>query len=192
MNSAVFLDRDGVIIQNRENYVRSWKDVEFLPSSLQALKLLSQTSYKIIIVTNQSAIGRGIITIEQAEAINQRIIEEITDAGGRVDGLFICPHAPDDHCFCRKPLPGLILQAADALSIDLPSSAMIGDALTDIQAGSAAGIKTLILVKTGRGQEQFQLPQTIFFPHFLITDHLLSAINIILSKSIHRLTTYRR
>ena len=162
MNPAVFLDRDGVIIQNRENYVRSWKDVEFLPSSLQALKQLSQTSYKIIIITNQSAIGRGIITMEQAEAINQRIIEEITDAGGRVDGLFICPHTPDDHCFCRKPLPGLILQAADALSIDLPSSAMIGDALTDIQAGSAAGIKTLILVKTGRGQEQFQLPQTIF------------------------------
>ena len=184
MNSAVFLDRDGVIIQNRENYVRSWKDVEFLPSSLQALTLLSQTSYKIIIVTNQSAIGRGIITMEQAEEINQRIIEEITDAGGRVDGLFICPHTPDDHCFCRKPLPGLILQAADALSIDLPSSAMIGDALTDIQAGSAAGIKTLILVKTGRGQEQFQLPQTIFSPHFLITDHLLSAINIILSKSV--------
>ena len=184
MNLAVFLDRDGVITQNRENYVRSWKDVEFLPSSLEALKLLSQTSYKIIIITNQSAIGRGIITMEQVEAINQRIIEEITDTGGRVDGLFICPHAPDDHCICRKPLPGLILQAADALSIDLPSSAMIGDALTDIQAGLAAGIKTLILVKTGRGQEQFQLPQTIFYPHLFITDHLLSAVNIILSKSV--------
>lgn len=182
MNSAVFLDRDGVIIQNREQYVRSWKDVEFLPSSLQALRQLSQTSYKIIIVTNQSAIGRGIITQKKAEVINQCIIEEITDAGGRVDGLFVCPHAPDEHCFCRKPLPGLILQAADALDIDLPSSVMIGDVLTDIQAGSAAGIKTLILVKTGRRQEQLQLPETLY-PHFLITDHLLSAINIILSKS---------
>jgi D-glycero-D-manno-heptose 1,7-bisphosphate phosphatase len=181
MNSAVFLDRDGVIIQNRENYVRSWKDVEFLPSSLQALRQLSQTSYKIIIVTNKSAVGRGIITLEQAEAINQHIIEEITDAGGRIDGLFVCPHVPDDHCFCRKPQPGLILQAAGALAIDLPTSVMIGDVLTDIQAGSAAGIKTLILVKTGRGQEQFQLPQSIY-PHFLITDHLLSAVNIILSK----------
>jgi D-glycero-D-manno-heptose 1,7-bisphosphate phosphatase len=182
MNSAVFLDRDGVIIQNRENYVRSWKDVEFLPSSLQALRQLNQTSYKIIIVTNQSAVGRGIITLEEAEAINQRIIEEITDAGGRIDGLFVCPHAPDDHCFCRKPQPGLILQAAGALAIDLPSSVMIGDVLTDIQAGSAAGIKTLILVKTGLGQDQFQSPQSIY-PHYLITDHLLSAVNIILSKS---------
>lgn len=182
MNPAVFLDRDGVIIQNRKNYVRSWKDVEFLPTSLQALEQLSQSSYKIIIITNQSAIGRGIITMEQAEAINQRIIEEITNIGGRIDGLYICPHTQDDHCSCRKPLPGLILQAADTLSIDLPSSVMIGDALTDIQAGSAVGIKTLILVKTGRGQEQFKLPQTIFYPHLLFTDHLLSATNLILSK----------
>ena len=106
MNPAVFLDRDGVIIQNCKNYVRDWKDVEFLPNALKALKQLSQTQYKIIIVTNQSAIGRGIITMVQAEAINQRIIEEITLAGGRVDGLFICPHAPEDHCFCRKPQPG--------------------------------------------------------------------------------------
>jgi D-glycero-D-manno-heptose 1,7-bisphosphate phosphatase len=183
MNPAVFLDRDGVIIQNRENYVRSWKDVEFLPFSLQALKLLSESSYKIIVITNQSAVGRGIITIEQVEAVNQRIIKEITQAGGRIDGLFLCPHTPDDDCLCRKPLPGLILQAAEALSIDLSSSALIGDALTDIQAGIAAGIQTLILVKTGRGQEQYQSPQTKNFPQLLITDHLLSAINIVLSKS---------
>jgi D-glycero-D-manno-heptose 1,7-bisphosphate phosphatase len=181
MYPAIFLDRDGVIIQNRESYVRSWKDVEFLPSSLQALKLLSQTAYKIAITTNQSAIGRGTITIEQAEAINQRIIKKITEAGGRVDGLFMCPHTPDDHCTCRKPLPGLILQAAKALSIDLPSSAMIGDALSDIQAGSAAGIETLILVKTGRGKEQLQLHQTASYPNCLITYDLLSAINIILN-----------
>ena len=184
MNPAVFLDRDGVIIQNRENYVRCWKDVEFLPYSLQALELLSQTSYKTIIITNQSAIGRGIITMEQAEEINQRIIEKITDAGGRVDGLFICPHAPDDHCSCRKPLPGLIMQAADVLAIDLSSSVMIGDALTDIQAGSAAGITNLIMVKTGRGQKQVQIPQTTFSPNYVITADLLSAIEIILSKSI--------
>ena len=183
MNSAFFLDRDGVIIHNRDNYVRSWEDVEFLPSSLQALKLLSQTAYKIIIVTNQSAIGRGLITIEQAEVINLRLIKVIADAGGHVDGLYICPHAPDDHCFCRKPLPGLILQAADELSIDLPSSALVGDALTDIQAGSAAGIKTLILVKSGRGQEQYQLPQTNLFPHLEITDNILTATNLFLSKS---------
>jgi len=184
MDPAVFLDRDGVIIQNRENYVCSWNDVEFLPSSLYALERLSQTPYKIIIITNQSAIGRGIITLQEAEAINRRIIKEINKSGGRVDGFFMCPHAPEDHCLCRKPQPGLIQKAAEELSIDLESSALIGDALTDIQAGSAAGIKTLIMVKTGRGREQFLLSQTILNPQFQFADHLLSAINIILSKPV--------
>ena len=184
MFSAIFLDRDGVIIQNRENYVRSWQDVEFLPDSLEALQQLSQSSYKIIITTNQSAIGRGIITKQQAEAINQGIIKKITEAGGRVDGLFMCPHAPDDHCTCRKPLPGLIYQAADAFSLDLPSSIMIGDAITDIQAGSEAGIKTLILVRTGRGSEQNQSQQISNYPDLLIADDLLSAVDLIQSKLI--------
>lgn len=183
MNPAIFLDRDGVIIQNRENYVRSWKDVEFLPDSLLALTQLSQTTYMIIITTNQSAIGRGIITMEQAEAINQRIIDKIIGAGGRIDGSFICPHTPDDYCDCRKPLPGLIYKAANALSIDLPSSVLIGDALTDIQAGIAAGIQTLILVKTGRGKSQIHSSLMKQYPSLLITDHLLSATKIIQSKS---------
>jgi D-glycero-D-manno-heptose 1,7-bisphosphate phosphatase len=181
MLPAIFLDRDGVIIQNRENYVRNWSEVEFIPSSLYALKLLSQTSHKIIIITNQSAVGRGIITLQQADAINQRILAEIQKNGGRVDGFFMCPHAPEDHCSCRKPLPGLIQKAAEELSIDLESSVLIGDALTDIQAGSAAGVKTLILVKTGRGQEQITSSQSALNPQFLTADHLLSAVNIILS-----------
>jgi D-glycero-D-manno-heptose 1,7-bisphosphate phosphatase len=184
MHSAVFLDRDGVIIKNRENYVRSSGDVEFLPDSLRALQQLSHTPYKIIITTNQSAIGRGIITLQQAEAINQSMIEQIIAAGGRVDGLFMCPHAPQDGCSCRKPLPGLILQAADTLSLDLNTSIMIGDALSDIQAGSAAGIVRLILVKTGRGHDQFRLPQTSSCPPFLVADHLLSAIEMILASTI--------
>ncbi len=181
MNSAIFLDRDGVIIQNREQYIRSWKDVEFLPDSLHALSLLGQTSYKIIIITNQSAIGRGFITMEQSEEINQRFIRTLIDAGGRVDGLFLCPHSPDDHCLCRKPLPGLILQAADLLSIDLPSSIMIGDALTDIQAGSSAGINKLILVKTGRGLEQAQKVKIEDYPNLKIADDLISAVDVIRS-----------
>lgn len=184
MNPAVFLDRDGVIIQNRENHVCSWNDVEFLPSSLYAIERLSQTPYKIIVITNQSTVGRGIITLQQAETINRRIIKEINKSGGRVDGLFMCPHAPEDHCSCRKPQPGLIQKAAEQLSIDLESSVLIGDALTDIQAGSAAGIKTLFLVMTGRGREQSLLSQTLLHPRFLVADHLLSAINIILSKPV--------
>lgn len=181
MLSAVFLDRDGVIIHNRDNYVRSWKDVEFYPFSLEALKALSQTEYQIIITTNQSAIGRGILTISQSDAINHRIIEEITNAGGRVDGVYTCPHCPEDHCLCRKPQPGLILDAAEERSIHLPSSIMIGDALTDIQAGFSAGINKLLMVKTGRGNEQSQRSQSANFPQFIVTDNLLSASAIVVS-----------
>ena len=179
MNSAIFLDRDGVIIENCDKYVRSWDDVKFLPLSLQALNLLNQTTYKIIITSNQSVVGRGIISEEQSQEINRRIIEDITSVGGRVDGIFVCPHIPEDHCSCRKPKPGLILQAAQALSIDLPSSIMIGDALTDIVAGSAAGIKTLIMVKTGRGKEQYKLSLSASYPSFVATDNLLTAISLL-------------
>jgi D-glycero-D-manno-heptose 1,7-bisphosphate phosphatase len=181
MNSAVFLDRDGVIIENRAAYVRCWEDVAFIPSALESLRLLSQSSFKIVIITNQSAIGRGIISAVQAAEINQRLIQKIVEAGGRVDGLYVCPHAPHEHCACRKPLPGLIFQASNALSIDLQSSIMVGDALTDIQAGQAAGIPTNILVKTGRGQEQLHSSDHETCPRFLIVDHLASAVEMILS-----------
>jgi D-glycero-D-manno-heptose 1,7-bisphosphate phosphatase len=182
MNSAVFLDRDGVIIQNRAAYVRCWEDVEFLPSSLLALQLLAESRYKIVIVTNQSAIGRGIITLDEAADINQRIVKKIIEAGGRVDGLYVCPHSPQDNCQCRKPLPGLILQAADALWLDLHSSFMIGDALSDIQSGQAAGIHTNILVKTGRGYEQLRSASEKEIPQFIVVDQLVNAVELILSR----------
>jgi D-glycero-D-manno-heptose 1,7-bisphosphate phosphatase len=184
MYPAIFLDRDGVIIKNQERYVRSWKDVEFLPHSLQALEQLSQTKYKIIIISNQSAIGRGFLSSEKAGHINQRVVETISTVGGRIDGLYICPHTANDHCDCRKPLPGLIFRAASNLSIDLPSSVLIGDALSDIQAGFAAGIQTLILVKTGLGNSQLHSPQIDKYPNLVITDDLQSATKIIHSKSI--------
>jgi len=157
MFPAVFLDRDGVIIENVHTYVRSWDDVAFLPGSLEALARLAAGPYKVVMVTNQSAVGRGILQLAQAEAINVRIVETIHQLGGRVDGAYICPHGPQDGCDCRKPLPGLLLRAAAELDIDLANSIMVGDALTDLQAGQAAGVKRSFLVLTGRGQEQAAL-----------------------------------
>ena len=161
MFPAIFLDRDGVIIENRPDYVRSWEDVSFIPGALSALAKASTSKYKIIIVTNQSAIGRGIIPYRTAEEINQRLIQVISNAGGRVDGVFMCPHAPEENCSCRKPQPGLILQAAEALNLDLSRSTLIGDALSDIQAGQAAGVRQKILVRTGLGSYQNNLPQPL-------------------------------
>lgn len=173
---VVFLDRDGVIIQNRDAYVRSWGDVEFLPRSLEALSRLAKSPFAIVIITNQSAVGRGIIPLGQAEMINHRVLETITQAGGRVDGMYMCPHAPEDNCECRKPKAGLLTQAAEELGLDLSRSIMIGDALTDIEAAHAAGVPQKILLLTGRGADQVQLVKT--------TNHLEYTVHASLEKAV--------
>ncbi len=159
MDPAIFLDRDGVIIENRPNYVRSWSDVDIFPQALTALKSVYDSPYRIIIVTNQSAVGRGMVRLKTVFTINDRLADIIAAAGGRVDGFFICPHAPEEHCGCRKPRPGLLLQAARALSLDLNRSIMIGDAVSDLLAGKAAGVNRLALVQTGRGAQQAVLEE---------------------------------
>ena len=137
---ALFLDRDGVIIENRANYVRSWDDVSIYPQALQALASVRHWPGKIIVVTNQSAVGRGLITLQTAESINARLVHKIYQNGGRIDGVYMCPHAPDAGCDCRKPQPGLLQQAAANFALCMEQSWMIGDALTDIAAGLAAGV----------------------------------------------------
>ncbi|MDJ0753681.1 MAG: D-glycero-beta-D-manno-heptose 1,7-bisphosphate 7-phosphatase [Ardenticatenaceae bacterium] len=156
MQQAIFLDRDGVIIENQAAYVRSWADVEIFPQALVALRRLAELPYKIMIVTNQSVVGRGIIELAAAEALNQRLVEVIEQAGGRIDGVYMCPHAPETRCACRKPQPGLITEARNDWHIDLSRSIMVGDAVTDMQAGLAAGVGHLIMVTTGRGRVQLQ------------------------------------
>ncbi len=173
---AIFLDRDGVIIENCSNYVRSWADVEIFPQALAALAAVRHSDYRIVLVTNQSAVGRGHISRETAEAINDRLLAVIRDAGGRVDAVYMCPHGPDDGCDCRKPLPGLLLRAADELDIDLARSVMIGDALTDIRAGQAAGARQSILLRTGRGRDQERLPAADGLPPFPVFDTLADAL----------------
>ncbi len=156
---AIFLDRDGVIIENRANYVRRWEDVEFYPQALSILAEFKDHPYKIIVVTNQSAVGRGIISLAEAEEINNQIIEVVKKQNGRIDAAYICPHAPSDNCNCRKPQPGLLLQAAQEHDIDLTQSIMIGDAITDIQAGLNAHVLKTGLLLTGRGKDQAQFPE---------------------------------
>lgn len=152
MIPGIFLDRDGVIIEYRANYVRSWEDVEIYPQALRVLKRIRSLDRQIVIITNQSAVGRGLVSLQKANDINQRLLEEIHKAGGRIDGLYLCPHTPEEGCPCRKPKPGLILQAARDLDIDLKHSILIGDNLTDLQAGQAAGIARVALVRTGLGE----------------------------------------
>jgi D-glycero-D-manno-heptose 1,7-bisphosphate phosphatase len=180
MFPAIILDRDGVIIENRENYVCSWAEVEVYPQALRALVGASRSAYKIVIITNQAGVGKGIIPLQTATEINWRLVQTIEKAGGRVDGLYMCPHTPQDHCECRKPRPGMILQAERDLSLDLSRSWMIGDALSDLQAGRAAGVGHIALVRTGRGEQQAQLPESANLEPFRLYADLTDALQHLL------------
>jgi D-glycero-D-manno-heptose 1,7-bisphosphate phosphatase len=150
---AIFLDRDGVLNVNRADYVKALAEVQFIPGALAAVARATAAGWPIVVITNQSIIGRGLVTAETVAGINAHIRAAVEAAGGRLAGLYVCPHAPHETCDCRKPLPGLLHQAAAALNLDLAGSVMIGDAVSDAQAGLAAGTQA-ILVQTGRGAEQ--------------------------------------
>ena len=179
MYPAIFLDRDGVLIENRLDYVRDWSQVKIIPEAIHALSLGPLKNYKIVIVTNQSAVGRGLVLPENAEEINRRLVNLIHHHGGQVDGVYMCTHKPDDDCFCRKPRPGLLLQAARELSLDLQRSWMIGDAWSDVQAGQRAGVRHTILLRTGRGTEQLLQPSPEELAGQLIFDNLPMAFDAI-------------
>ena len=179
MYPAIFLDRDGVLIENRSDYVRDWSQVTIIPEAIHALSLATARHYKIVIVTNQSAVGRGLMLQATAEQINRRLVDLIRHHGGKVDGVFMCTHKPDDDCSCRKPRPGLLLQAASELSLDLQRSWMIGDAWSDVQAGQRAGVQRTILLRTGRGAEQSLQPCPEDVESHLIFDNLPLAFDAI-------------
>lgn len=152
---TIFVDRDGVINQNRANHVLAWKDFQFIDDSIKALALLHQAGYQIIVVTNQAAIARGLISVPELELIHHRMMEAIEAGGGKVKSILYCTHLPNAGCACRKPKPGLLLQAAQTFNVDLPNTWMIGDHNTDMQTALAAGCKPL-LVLTGRGQATYK------------------------------------
>ena len=190
MYPTIFLDRDGVLIKNRPDYVRNWSQVEVIPEAIRALALVPIKKYKVVIVTNQSAVGRGLISLQTAQDLNQRLINLICEQGGQIDAVYMCPHAPEDGCSCRKPLPGLLLQAAKDLSLDIQHSWMIGDAWSDVQAGAAAGTQGTILLKTGRGVEQLLQAQSEKITGNLVFDNLPLALDAIFSidNSTHNLS----
>ncbi len=175
MTAAIFLDRDGVIIENRDNYVLNWDHVHIFPWAIEALSLLSALPIKIILVTNQSAIGRKLVSSLDVQQINQRLCSIITAGGGRIDDVLMCPHSPGAHCLCRKPQPGMLFTASTRHQINLSHSVMVGDAVSDLMAGFAAGVKETILLRTGRGNNQLSKARSALPGDFLVFNDLLQA-----------------
>ena len=179
--SAVFLDRDGVLNRNRHDYVKSWEEFEFLPSVFAGLRLLADSDFAIVIVTNQSVVGRRIISETQLDRIHSIMTDEIERQGGRVDAVLCCPHHPEDHCKCRKPHPGLLLRAANELNLDLSRSFLIGDARSDTVAALRAGCQA-IMVLTGRGSIEFANAPPHLVKQCHVARDLAAAITWILAK----------
>jgi D-glycero-D-manno-heptose 1,7-bisphosphate phosphatase len=146
---AIFLDRDGVINRERSDYVKSWQEFEFLPGSLDALELLAQLDLPIVVITNQSVIGRGIVDRRVVDDIHDKMLSRVNSHGGRIDRVFVCPHHPNAGCECRKPRPGLLFQAQAVFHLDLSKCVFVGDSVTDFLAARAVGCRS-ILVQSGR------------------------------------------
>lgn len=176
---AVFLDRDGVLIENRDDYVKSKDEVSVLPGASQAMRRLARSEYALVLVSNQSAVGRGLVTLEQANRINDHVVQAIVAAGGRLDASYLCPHAPEAACDCRKPAPGMLLRAAHELQLDPGQSFMVGDAASDMEAARAAGVRG-VLVKTGRGAGQAAALTGDQRAHTTIVEDLSAAVDHIL------------
>jgi histidinol-phosphate phosphatase family protein len=144
LRPAIFLDRDGTLIHDI-GYIRDWRQVKLLSGVGEALRQIQQHGYLLVVISNQSGIGRGSITAGEAQRVHERTVGLLRDCGERLDGVYFCPHVADDHCACRKPAPGLLLQAVRELKIDIGRSVMIGDKASDFQAGKAAGCRKLLL-----------------------------------------------
>jgi D-glycero-D-manno-heptose 1,7-bisphosphate phosphatase len=177
---AIFLDRDGVICKNRSDHVKSWQEFEFLPEAKRSLVALSQLGLPIVVVTNQAVVNRGLASASAIEDIHRRMVAEITDAGGRIDRVIYCPHRPEDKCACRKPEPGMLLQAAAEMDIDLASSYFVGDAATDLMAARKVGCRAF-LVLTGRGVQQLAPALRSVGNQFAISRDLMGAATDIIN-----------
>ena len=162
MNKAVFLDRDGVITQEPPHYAHRVDDLEFIPRSPEAIKLLNENHFMVIVVSNQSGIARGYYQEEDTATFNQAMEKRLAEIGARIDAIYYCPHHPEAKidkyridCDCRKPKNGMFKMAEKSMNIDLKQSFIVGDRLSDIEAGRSVDCKT-ILVKTGHGVQSLE------------------------------------
>ena len=146
----VILDRDGVINQDSDQFIKNPKEWKPIPGSLDAIARLNHTGYHVVVASNQSGIGRGLFDMGALNAINDKMYRALAQVGGRIDALFYCPHAAESDCDCRKPKPGMFLAIAQRFNVDLAGVPGVGDSLRDLLAAAAAGGQPM-LVLTGKG-----------------------------------------
>jgi histidinol-phosphate phosphatase family protein len=188
MEPAVFIDRDGVINENPPAYVKSWDEFHFLPGVIVAMKQLAECPWPIVIITNQSVVGRGIIELDELNHIHNCMVAEITAAGGRIDGIYVCPHHPDQVCECRKPAPGLLLKAAEEMSLDRAQSLLIGDSWSDVDAAIRSEVQP-VLVWHNQSSLPIDLPvRQLSSPKIPVTKDLATVVRALVLSARDRTT----
>jgi len=151
MIKAIFLDRDGVINRDpgKGDYIKSWKEFQFLPGAIDAIKRLTENGFEIFVISNQAGVGKGLFTNEALDEITVNMLKEISEQGGKIRSVKYCTHRTDEGCRCRKPGTGMIEDATRGMEIDFKSTYFIGDSSLDVGAGSKMGCKTILLL-TGK------------------------------------------
>ncbi len=181
MRRAVFLDRDGTLIAEK-NYLHRPEEVEIFPGAATALKKLADAGFKLFIVTNQSGIGRGYFTLADAENVNRHLEKEFARDGIRFEKIYIAPEAPDQPSRGRKPSPQFLFDARDEYNLNLAESFMVGDKMIDIECGWNAGVKKSILVRTGYGAKQ-ERESAGGLKNAIVVDGLAEVAEVILSSN---------
>ena len=148
----VILDRDGVINHDSAEFIKIPEEWTPIPGSLEAIARLNRADYQVVVITNQSGIARGLLTVNALNRIHQKMFDALHEVGGEISAIFFCQHGPGDGCDCRKPRPGLFLELADRLKINLTGVPAVGDSLRDLEAARAAGASP-VLVRTGKGEK---------------------------------------
>jgi D-glycero-D-manno-heptose 1,7-bisphosphate phosphatase len=145
MNKAAFLDRDGVINRKaptESGYITRWEEMEILPGVVEAIALLNGAKFRVIVVSNQRCVAKGLLTKDELDSLHQSMCDALVARGATIDGVYYCPHEEQPPCSCRKPKPGMLFTAAREHQIDLSSSWMVGDSVKDVEVGRSAGCKT--------------------------------------------------
>lgn len=150
---TIFLDRDGVINRNRErgDYVKNWEEFQFLPGARGAIAQLTRSGFRLLVVTNQACVGKGIVSWGTIQEIHMRMMQQVARAGGCIEAVLCCPHLADAGCDCRKPAPGLLRRAHEEFGVDLGQAILVGDSVMDVQTATAIGIPA-IMVLSGVGR----------------------------------------
>ncbi|MCB1857484.1 MAG: D-glycero-beta-D-manno-heptose 1,7-bisphosphate 7-phosphatase [Gammaproteobacteria bacterium] len=144
------LDRDGVINEDADEFIKTPDEWQPIPGSLEAIALLNRSGYRVVIATNQSGLARGLLDLQTLHEIHRKMHHQLEKVGGHIDGIFFCPHGPNDNCPCRKPKPGLLVQAGERFFLSPSDMLVVGDSLRDLEAAQSIGANA-ILVLTGKG-----------------------------------------